>query len=143
MGTGSRIRLRDIPTRLATGAYILHSGITKLKAGPEQAAGLHGAAAGAFPTLKRIAPERFVRSLAIAEIAVGALLLVPFIPTAIAGAALTAFSSGLVGMYLRTPMLRKPGSVWPSQAGTAISKDSWMLAIGLGMLLGAADDERR
>lgn len=136
------IRLRDVPTRLATGAYILHSGFTKLKAGPEMAAGLHGGAAAAYPALQKLPPEKFVRSLAIGEITVGSLLLAPFIPTVVAGAALTMFSSGLVGMYLRTPALRKPGSIWPSQAGTAVSKDSWMLGIGLGMLLGAAEDGR-
>lgn len=43
-------------------------------------------------------------------------------------------------MYLRSPALRKPGSIWPSPAGTAISKDSWMLGIGLGMLIGAVED---
>ncbi|WP_245570344.1 hypothetical protein [Microbacterium luticocti] len=146
MGTGSRMRLRDLPTRLATGAYILHSGIEKLKAGPDQVAGLYGAATGAYPMLRRIPAARFVRTLAITEITVGSLLLIPFVPTWLAGAALTGFSSGLVGMYLRTPALRKPGSVWPSQAGTAISKDSWMLGIGLGMLVGSAEDcadERR
>ncbi len=135
-----KTRLRDIPTRLATGAYILHSGVTKLSAGPEQAAGFHHAATSAFPALGRMSDSGFLRSLAIGEIAVGSLLLMPFVPASIAGAALTAFSSGLVGMYLRTPALRKPGSVWPSPAGTAISKDVWMLGIGLGLLVGAAED---
>ena len=139
MSTRSRMSLRDVPTRLATGAYILHSGITKLKAGPEQIQGLYGAATGAYPMLKRLPADRFVRSLAVSEIAVGSLLLLPFIPAAVAGAVLTAFSSGLVGMYLRTPALRNPGSIWPSKNGVAISKDSWMLAIGLGMLVGAAE----
>ncbi|UUT36372.1 hypothetical protein [Microbacterium elymi] len=135
------MRLRDIPTRLATGAYIVHSGITKLSAGPEQVAGLYAGATSAYPALTRIPAGKFVRLLAIGEITVGSLLLVPFVPTALAGAALTVFSSGLVGMYLRTPALRKPGSIWPSQAGTAISKDSWMLAIGLSLLIGAAEDD--
>jgi hypothetical protein len=38
-------------------------------------------------------------------------------------------------MYVRTPALRKPGSIWPSQAGTAVSKDSWMLAIGIALMM--------
>jgi uncharacterized membrane protein YkgB len=41
-------------------------------------------------------------------------------------------------MYLRTPALHKPGSVWPTQAGTAVSKDVWMLGIGLGLMAGSA-----
>jgi uncharacterized membrane protein YkgB len=37
-------------------------------------------------------------------------------------------------MYARTPAMRKPGSIWPSQAGVAVSKDVWMLGIGLGLV---------
>ena len=40
-------------------------------------------------------------------------------------------------MYLRTPALHKPGSVWPTQAGTAVSQDVWMLGIGLGLVAGS------
>ncbi|MBO0816797.1 MAG: hypothetical protein J2P30_16860 [Actinobacteria bacterium] len=54
-----------------------------------------------------------------------------------AGAALTGFSGSLLTMYLRTPALHKPGSVWPTQAGTAVSKDVWMLGIGLGLIAGS------
>lgn len=58
----------------------------------------------------------------------------PIVPNKIAGAALTAFSGGLVGLYLRTPGLHQPGSIRPNQAGVALSKDVWMLGIGLGLL---------
>jgi uncharacterized membrane protein YkgB len=37
-------------------------------------------------------------------------------------------------MYARTPAMHKPGSIWPSQAGVAVSKDVWMLGIGLGLV---------
>jgi hypothetical protein len=37
-------------------------------------------------------------------------------------------------MYLRTDSLHKPGSIWPTQQGTGVSKDVWMLGIGLGLL---------
>jgi hypothetical protein len=37
-------------------------------------------------------------------------------------------------MYLRTPALHRPGSVWPTPAGIAVSKDVWMLGIGVGLL---------
>jgi uncharacterized membrane protein YkgB len=33
--------------------------------------------------------------------------------------------------------MRKPGSIWPSQAGVAVSKDIWMLGIGLGLVADA------
>ena len=31
----------------------------------------------------------------------------------------------------------KPGSVWPTPAGTAVGKDVWMLGNGLGLLAGS------
>jgi hypothetical protein len=68
-------------------------------------------------------------------------LLAPVVPGALAGAALTGFSGSLLTMYLRTPALHKPGSVWPTQVGTGISKDVWMLGIGLGLMAGAVSDD--
>jgi uncharacterized membrane protein YkgB len=38
-------------------------------------------------------------------------------------------------MYLRTPEMHKPGSFWPTPAGIGISKDVWMLGIGLSLAL--------
>jgi uncharacterized membrane protein YphA (DoxX/SURF4 family) len=133
---------REIPGRVATGAYILHSGIAKWRGSAEQAAGIHGMAAGAFPFLKSIPPARFLRLLAAGEIATGALLLTPIVPTVIAGAALTAFSGSLVTMYGRTPALHESGSPWPTPAGLAVSKDVWMLGIGLGLLTDAVTEPR-
>ena len=127
---------RDIPGRLATGAFILHAGLDKWKGPAEQANAVHGMAANAFPFLRSIPPERFLRLLAAGEVATGALLLSPFVPSAVAGAALTGFSGALLTMYARTPAFRKPGSIWPTQAGTPVSKDVWMLGIGLGLMAG-------
>ena len=129
------MRLRNLPGRLATGGFILHSGIEKWSGGPEQAAGVHGMASGAFPVFKNLEPAQFLKLLSVGEIAVGTALLVPFVPPALAGLGLTAFSGGLVALYLRTPFLHKPGSVWPTPDGIGISKDVWMLGIGLGLVL--------
>jgi uncharacterized membrane protein YphA (DoxX/SURF4 family) len=131
------VKARDLPGRITTGAYILHSGLGKWNGDEARAKAVHGMAAGAFPVLNRIPPPRFLRLLAASEIAVGTALLVPVVPSALAGAALTGFSGSLVTMYARTPALRKPGSIWPSQAGTGVSKDVWMLGIGLGLLVDA------
>jgi hypothetical protein len=84
--------------------------------------------------------ERFLRILAASEIAIGTALLVPVVPNAVAGAALTGFSGSLLAMYARTPAMRKPGSIWPSQAGIAVSKDVWMLGIGLGLVADGLTD---
>jgi hypothetical protein len=62
------------------------------------------------------------------------------VPGALAGVALTGFSGSLLTMYLRTPAMHKPGSVWPTQAGIGVSKDVWMLGIGLGLVAGAVSD---
>src|SRR3712207_3620193 len=61
-------------------------------------------------------------------------LLTPFVPTFTAGAVLTAFSGGLLGLYLRTPGMRKPGSLAPTQEGLALAKDSWLVGIGIGLI---------
>jgi uncharacterized membrane protein YkgB len=34
--------------------------------------------------------------------------------------------------------MHKPASVWPSPAGVGVSKDVWMLGIGLGLLADTA-----
>jgi hypothetical protein len=136
-----RISIRDVPTRLATGGYILHSGLEKWHGTEEHAQAVHGVAAGAFPFLAKLSPGTFLKALAAAEIGIGAALLAPFVPNRLAGAALSAFSGGLVTMYLRTPALHKQGSVWPTPAGIGVSKDVWMLGIGLGLLADRARKE--
>ena len=138
-----RIHLRDVPTRLATGAYILHSGLEKWHGDEDRAKALHGFAAGAYRLLAKVPPKKFLKALAVVEIGLGAALLTPVVPNRLAGAALSAFSGGLVTMYLRTPAMHKPNSVWPTPAGTAVSKDVWMLGIGLGLLAeGHGNSER-
>jgi hypothetical protein len=138
----SRLAARDVPPRGATGAFILHAGLGKWRGTPETAAGVHGMAVGAFPFLRHIPPKKFLRMLAAAEIATGTALLTPFVPNKVAGAALTAFSGSLLTMYWRTPALRKSGSVWPTPAGIGVSKDVWMLGIGLGLVAAEACNQR-
>ena len=138
------ITLSEIGPRISAGAFILNSGLGKRGADAGTAAGLHGFAAGTYPVLKKVEPQQFAKALATGEIAIGALLLSPFVPTAVAGAALTAFSGGLLGLYLRTPGMRKPGSLAPTQDGLAIAKDVWLLGIGVGLLTrGTVDRPRR
>ncbi|HEY2552549.1 MAG TPA: hypothetical protein VGI64_18420 [Streptosporangiaceae bacterium] len=130
-------RLRRLPARAAAGAFILNSGIGKWSADEQTAARLHGMAVGTYPFLDRLKPGDFARLLAAAEIALGGALLVPVVPAGLAGAGLTAFSGSLLGMYVKTPGMRREGSLRPSQQGTALAKDVWMLGIGLSLI---ADD---
>jgi uncharacterized membrane protein YphA (DoxX/SURF4 family) len=128
------LHLRNVPTRVATGAYILHSGLSKWNGSEEQAKGVHAMASGAYPFLAKVPPATFLKVLSASEIGIGAALLAPLIGNRLAGAALTALCGSLMGMYLRTPALHEEGSVWPTRAGTAMSKDVWMLGIGVGLL---------
>ncbi|MFE3650173.1 hypothetical protein ACFXO2_20500, partial [Streptomyces sp. NPDC059152] len=92
---------RDIAPRLASGAFILNAGLTMWKSDREAAEAVHGMASAAYPFLSELPPERFTRLLAASEIAIGGALLAPFVPTRLAGVALTGFAGGLVGLYLR------------------------------------------
>jgi uncharacterized membrane protein YphA (DoxX/SURF4 family) len=127
--------VRSAPLRLATGAYILHSGLAKAGGPPEQAQGVHGMASGAYPFLSGLPATQVLRLLSTGEILLGSMLLAPIVSNRVAGFGLTAFSGGLVTMYLRTPALHQPGSVWPTPQGIAVSKDVWMLGAGISLAL--------
>ena len=103
----SRFKLRRAPLRVTTGAFILSAGLDKWKGDEQTAARIHGFASGTYPFLKGIEPTTVPRLLAAGEIAVGSALLLPVVPAALAGAALTGFSAGLLGLYVRTPGMRR------------------------------------
>lgn len=134
------LKARDLPGRIATGGFILHSGLEKWKADEARAKALHSMAANAFPVLADIPPKQFTKLLSASEIALGAALLTPVVPGALAGLGLTGFSGALIAMYARTPTMHKPGSIWPTPQGIGVSKDIWMVGIGLGMVVGALTD---
>jgi hypothetical protein len=116
------LKSRHIPARLATGAFILNSGIEKSRGDEQTAQALHGMASGSYPFLGKMESTDFLKALSTTEIALGVALLLPVVPTAVAGAGLAAFSAGLLGLYLRTPGMRQEGSLRPTQQGTAIAK---------------------
>ncbi|TCK21488.1 hypothetical protein [Pseudonocardia endophytica] len=133
--------LSHLPTRLVTGAFILNSGLTKWKADEQTAAGVHGMASGTYPFLASIEPPTFLKVLAGAEIGLGAALLAPVVPPAVAGAGLTGFAAGLLGLYARTPGMRN--GIRPTQQGTPIAKDVWLLGIGVGLVIDGLAARRR
>jgi hypothetical protein len=135
------IKARHLPQRIATGAFILNSGIGKLSADEETAASLHGFAAGTYPFLSKLKPKDFVRILAATEITLGTALLIPVVPTALVGVGLTAFSGGLLGLYAKTPGMRKEGTPLPTQQGIPLAKDIWMAGIGVGLIVDALTDQ--
>jgi hypothetical protein len=129
------MNLAHLPLRAAIGAYVLNSGLNKRNLEAEAAEGMHAMAANAIPELERLDPQEFGRRLSNAEVALGVALLVPFVPSALAGLALTAFGAGLVRLYLNTPGMREPGSIRPTEAGIGLAKDVWLLGAGLTLVL--------
>ncbi|GLY65916.1 hypothetical protein [Amycolatopsis taiwanensis] len=128
-----KTKVRDLPGRIAVGAFILNSGLDKRDA--DAARQLHGFASGTYPFLGKIDAKTFAKSLSASEIALGTTLLVPVVPTVVAGACLTVFACGLVGLYLRTPGMRQSGSLRPTEQGVPLAKDFWLLGVGLGYVL--------
>jgi len=129
------MKLAHLPLRVATGAYILNSGWSKQNLEGEAAQGMHAMASNAIPALKKFPPEQFAKILSTGEIALGAALLVPFVPSALVGAALVGFATGLVQLYLKTPGMRQEGSIRPTPEGIGLAKDVWLLGSGMTLLL--------
>jgi hypothetical protein len=138
-----RSRIANLPVRLAAGAFILNSGLTKLKADKDTAQHLHGFASGAYPMLENVPPEQFTKGLAAAEVALGSALLLPVVVgDGLAGIGLTAFSGGLLRLYANTPGMRQEGSVRPTQDGIALAKDVWLAGIGLALAASSLSSRR-
>ena len=127
--------LHRLPLRLVSGAFILNSGYSKLGLDAESAQGLQAMAVNAIPQLEQLSTEEFGKYLAAGEMALGAALLTPIVPSRLAGLGLTAFASALVWTYLRTPGMTESDGVRPTQQGTAMAKDIFLLGIGLALLL--------
>jgi hypothetical protein len=128
-------KLHQLIPRIAAGAFILNSGLSKRNVSAEHAQALHGMAAGTYEFLADWEPQKFVKTLSRAEITLGIVLLVPFVPTVLASAALGLFSGGLLGMYANTPGMTEPGGVRPTDQGVALAKDVWMFGIAGGLFV--------
>lgn len=121
--------------RLVTGAYLINSGVSKLSLDEERAAALQGMTANAIPQVKQIPAATFGKALAAGEIALGGALVLPIVPTKLAGLGLSAFGAGLVAVYVKTPGLTEADGIRPTQAGVAMAKDTWLAAIGIALVL--------
>src|SRR5271156_4313161 len=101
------VKARHLPPRMVTGAFILNAGLGKWNADEERAARLHGFAAGTYPFLSKLKPEDFAKLLAAAEITLGSALLLPFVPSIVAGAGLAAVTGGPPGLVGQDPRQRQ------------------------------------
>ena len=129
------MNLTHLPLRATTGAFILNSGLSKLQADEETAQGLHGFASTAYPQFQEMEPQQFAKLLGAGEVALGAALLAPMVPSTVAGLGLAGFGTGLLGLYARVPGLREEGGIRPTEQGIAIAKDSWLVGAGATLAL--------
>jgi uncharacterized membrane protein YphA (DoxX/SURF4 family) len=134
-------RLSHAPLRLAAGSFILNSGLSKWSGNEEAAQGAHGFAATAYPVLNKVEPPVFFKALAIGEMALGAALLTPVVSSTKAGAGLVAFSGGMLGLYAKVPGMRD--GIRPTEQGTAVAKDVWLLGIGTSLLIDGRGEGRK
>jgi uncharacterized membrane protein YkgB len=137
------MKISHIPPRLATGAFILNTGIGKLHPEEDAAKRVHDMAARTYPFFAKADPQAFVKALGAGEIVVGSVLLAPVVPAWVAGAVLTGFSGALLAMYLDTPDMTKDDGLRPTPKGVPLAKDVWMLGAGLGLFLDGLGDRRR
>lgn len=129
------MKLSHLPLRAAIGAFFVNSGLSKRSLEGEAAAGVHGMAANAIPAIKRIDPNRFGRLLSTGEILIGAALLLPAVPSVVAGAGLLGFSAGLMRLYWVTPGMHRPKDPRPTEQGIPLAKDAWLVGAGLTLVL--------
>ncbi len=127
-------KIRRAPGRIAAGSLILHSGQVKLKGDAMFAQAVHAVFSATYPAFKSVPPPVLLRTLAILEISIGSLLLLPLVGARLAGMLLTGQSLILLGMYLRTPGMHDE-RLLPTLAGTAFAKDAWLTAIGTSLVL--------
>lgn len=124
-----------VPIRVATGAYILSSGLTKLKADEEAQEQMHSWTSSVYPVFKDMKAGDFTKLLGYGEIGLGAMLLLPTVPSAVAGGALAAFGTGLLGMYFKTPGMTQEDGIRPTSEGAATAKDVWLVGAGLTLAM--------
>ena len=62
---------------------------------------------------------------------------------AAAGLGLVGFASGLLWLYWKTPGMHEPGDPRPTEQGTVLAKDIWLLGAGLTLVIGGLVNRRR
>lgn len=128
-------KLSHLPIRVATGAFILNSGLGKRKLTDDAAAHLQEMGAASLPKIRQLEPKTFGKLLSTSEIALGAALLTPIVPSWLAGVGLAGFAGLLFKLYLSTPGTTESDGIRPTQQGIALAKDSWLVGIAGTLIL--------
>lgn len=129
------MRLSNAILRGVSGAYLIQSGLGKKDLPQEAYEGLQGMAASGIPQFGEWDAKTFGNFLWISEVGIGALLVTPFVNKRLAGAALTAFTAGMLSMYFKNESMTQSDGIRPTQEGTPLSKDVWLGAIGAALMV--------
>lgn len=132
----SSVALRAIP-----GLFILNSGVGKIGMPAEASAGTQEFAASGIPALKNLPADKFGSILGWSETAVGGAMLAPFVSNRMAGIGVTALGAGLLTLYFNNEGNTKEDGIRPTDDGISLAKDSWLVAIGLGLIF--ADGKKK
>ena len=125
-----RVEAWHLPPRLLTGVYFLNTGLSKAGADEATAAQLHGFASGTYPFLRKLDARRFTRLLSAAETAIGVALVLPAVPSGLAGAALTAFALARSGCTCGHRVFgRKALFVLPSRESSSRRTSGWLASV--------------
>jgi hypothetical protein len=129
--------LRRAPLRLSTGAFVVNSGISTFNADDQAAKKLQANAARLVPQVERMDPRTFAKALAAGEVTLGAALMLPVVPAAVAGLGLSAFAASLLATQRPTNGQHADGTSEPPAPATPTATDAWMLGAGVSLLLDA------
>lgn len=125
----------QLPLRASSGVFLLDSGLGKLAPDEEKAAHLQSFAAQTFPFAGKMEARQFARLLGTGELVIASALLLPVVSARVAGLGLSTFALGLLGLYFRTPGMRKEHSLRPTEQGLSLAKDVWLLGIGAALAI--------
>lgn len=129
------MKIRHLPARAIVGAFMLNAGMGKFNLPPEAAKSMRDMGSAAVPQLQKLKPEDFGKLLATGETALGAALLIPFVPTWVGAVGLAGFSAAMLTMYVKTPGMTEEDGIRPTAEGTSLAKDSWLAAIAGTLIL--------
>ena len=138
------MRLSHVPLRVTTGAFLLDEGLGTRTLVRERTDGVQPMAEGVAAQVPQVQPAAVSKALTAGEVALGAVMLAPFVSPVVAGVALTAFSGALLRTWWMTPGTHEPGSIKPTRDGAAVAKDLWLMGAGLALVAdGLTDGARR
>ena len=127
--------VRRAPLRLTAGAFVLNSGVGRFSAsGDETTTSLQASAAKLIPQVQRMDPRTFAKVMGAGEVALGAAVMLPIVPAAVAGLGLTAFAASLLATR---PSTNGQHADVDNETAVPNVTEAWMLGSGVSLLLDA------